>query len=107
MLNVNHAFTRAYGVLKKLMTYIEKNGWDEGNNLLIQFAKQLKSDFPQAIIFRYHGDDFVLLFDQPIAWDGSYFENMLLLKDKSVSVQVKQFELSEISWQHFFNDGYL
>ncbi len=87
--------------------YNKKYGWDEGNNLLIQFAKQLKSDYPQAIVFRYHGDDFVLLFEQPIVWDGSYFENMPLLKDKGVSVQVKQFDLSEVSWQHFFKDGYL
>ncbi|MFI3217928.1 MAG: hypothetical protein QX189_02245, partial [Methylococcales bacterium] len=55
--------------------------------------KELKTQFPQATIFRYHGDDFVLLFERPIVWDDSYFDKMPLLKDNGISVQVKYMEL--------------
>jgi putative nucleotidyltransferase with HDIG domain len=80
-------------LLKDFSQYNKKYGWDAGNKLLISFAKELKSQFPQATAFRYHGDDFVLLFEQAIVWNKSYFDNMPLLRDHSISVQVKQFEL--------------
>jgi putative nucleotidyltransferase with HDIG domain len=80
-------------LLQDFSQYNKKFGWNEGNQLLIQFAKQLKNQFPDATVFRYHGDDFVLLFDQPIVWDNSYFTAMKLLKETGICVQTKQFIL--------------
>lgn len=93
-------------LLNDFSRYNKKYGWNEGNELLVQLAKQLKSHYLQATVFRYHGDDFVLLFEQPIVWDA-WFENMPLLKDKGVSVQVKQFDLNQVSWHDFFKNGYV
>lgn len=80
-------------LLNNFSQYNKQHGWNEGSKLLIQLAKELKAQFPQATVFRYHGDDFVLLFEQTIVWDNSYFENMALLKDNGIEVQVKLFEL--------------
>jgi putative nucleotidyltransferase with HDIG domain len=92
--NNEHCYTSlVLCLLSDFSLYNKKYGWNEGSKLLIQLAKQLKSDYLQATAFRYHGDDFVLLFEQPIVWDDAYFDNMPLLKDKCVGVQVKQFKL--------------
>ncbi|MDD1611450.1 MAG: diguanylate cyclase, partial [Methylococcaceae bacterium] len=80
-------------LLNDFSQYNKKHGWNEGNKLLIQLAKELKAQFPQATVFRYHGDDFVLLFEQPIVWDKTYFKKMPLLRGNSIDVQVKQFEM--------------
>ncbi len=80
-------------LLNNFSQYNKKYGWNKGSLLLVNLAKELKTQFPQATIFRYHGDDFVLLFERPIVWDDSYFDKMPLLKDKDISVQVKYMEL--------------
>ena len=80
-------------LLNNFSQYNKKYGWNEGSRLLANLAKELKTQFPQATIFRYHGDDFVLLFERPIVWDDSYFDKMPLLKDNGISVQVKYMEL--------------
>jgi putative nucleotidyltransferase with HDIG domain len=82
-------------LLQDFSQYNKKCGWNEGNKLLIQFAKQLKSQFPDATVFRYHGDDFVLLFNQPLVWNHSYFDTMELLKETGIRIQTKQFTLAE------------
>ena len=80
-------------LLSNFSLYNKKYGWDEGNNLLITIAKILKTQFPQATVFRYHGDDFILLFDRPIVWDSHYFEQLLLLTEKGISVEVEHFDI--------------
>ncbi len=86
-------------LLNNFSQYNKKYGWNEGNKLLIQLAKELKAQFPKATAFRYHGDDFVLLFERPVVWDKTYFEKISLLKDNGINVQVKQFELETGSYE--------
>lgn len=84
-------------LLSDFSQYNKKHGWDAGNKLLIDFAKQLKQLFPDAIVFRYHGDDFVLLFETH-AYQPYEFDNIALLKNNGISTTVKQYALS--SEQH-------
>lgn len=39
-------------------------GWDAGNELLKAIAAYLQNSFEQATIFRIHGDDFALMFEE-------------------------------------------
>jgi putative nucleotidyltransferase with HDIG domain len=89
----NQAVTLVLCLLRNFSVFNKTHGWLEGDKLLIEIAKTLKSQFQNATIFRYHGDDFVLLFNQPIDWDSNYFNNMTLLSDKGITVEVKQFEI--------------
>lgn len=43
-------------------SYNKKYGWSNGNILLKNFAKFFTKRFPKATIFRYRGDDFILMF---------------------------------------------
>lgn len=80
-------------LLNNFSQYNKKYGWDAGNQFLVQLAKELKTQCPQATIFRYHGDDFVLLFEQPVECNKTHFEKIPILIDNGISVQIKKFEL--------------
>jgi putative nucleotidyltransferase with HDIG domain len=47
--------------LKRFTTYNKKYGWEKGNDLLRNFANFLKTSFPEHLIIRHHGDDFIML----------------------------------------------
>ena len=49
--------------------YNEQYGWNEGDKLLKSFAEYLKNTFPEAKIFRIHGDDFVLICQKRVSID--------------------------------------
>ncbi len=63
ILNSNNHKYRCLNIIdmKKFTKYNQTYGWEEGNNLLKRFAKFLKIFFPDDIVIRYHGDDFVVL----------------------------------------------
>jgi len=63
VLNTPHHKYKSLNILdlKKFTAYNKKYGWEEGNNILRNFAKFLKKHFPQHLIIRYHGDDFIML----------------------------------------------
>lgn len=52
----------AYGVyLHHITQYNADNGWNRGNALICKFANELTHQFPEALIFRLFGDDFIVL----------------------------------------------
>lgn len=42
-------------------SYNTKMGWEEGNNLIKKVATLLENELPTEDIFRFHGDDFIVL----------------------------------------------
>ncbi|MDF1877620.1 response regulator, partial [Sulfurimonas sp. SAG-AH-194-L11] len=63
---VNNTYDKEYNTMclffmNNFTQYNEKYGWNRGNELLKSFAQYLKNSFPNAKIFRIHGDDFVLM----------------------------------------------
>ncbi|CAG1020552.1 partial Cyclic di-GMP phosphodiesterase, partial [Patescibacteria group bacterium] len=80
-------------LLNDFSQYNKKYGWEAGNKLLIEFAKQLKQQFPHAIIFRYHGDDFILLFEPHAYYQKHNFDTMPILKNNGISASIKQYQL--------------
>lgn len=47
--------------LKQFSTYNRHQGWAGGNALLLAMAQQLRAAFPDSLLFRFHGDDFLIL----------------------------------------------
>ena len=41
--------------------YNKMQGWDQGNAMLQKIAEQIEILMPDHLIFRYHGDDFIIL----------------------------------------------
>lgn len=48
-------------LLRNFTDYNRRNGWGSGNELLTKIAHKLQKDYPDSQIFRFHGDDFVVL----------------------------------------------
>ncbi len=85
-------------LLNNFSQYNKKYGWEQGNVLLIKLVKTLKECFPQALGFRFRGDDFVLLFEQHVEIEKGYLENLPLLADNEIGVMVKHLELDSIDY---------
>lgn len=59
--------------LHNITLYNKQKSWTKGNELLVSVANQLKEHFPQSKIFRFEGDDFVV-----ISSDEKVFESRMI-----------------------------
>jgi FOG: GGDEF domain len=50
--------------LKNFSSYNKEHGWSEGDLFLKEFAQFIKARFAQGMVFRYHGDNFIVLFEE-------------------------------------------
>lgn len=57
-------------MLKNFSQYNKKFGWEEGNAALNAYGEYLTKRYPNATVFRIHGDDFVLI-SKDFLCDGS------------------------------------
>jgi two-component system, LuxR family, sensor histidine kinase TtrS len=82
--------THAYIVLLRHFSDINQDsGWMAGNHALAGFSATLIALYPDALVFRVMGDDFVLLSTKPLAIDGVQLKAMTPLKDTQVDVEVR------------------
>ena len=81
--------------LKRFAEYNGRHGWDEGNRFLKSMAEALQAKYPQAMIFRYHGDNFILLFTEHHDVSDSWFKTLLFFEKSGVEVQLTHFDLKE------------
>ena len=51
-------------LLTNFTQYNKEQGWEKGNQILIDVTQALIVSFPEALIFRIHGDDFIVLHKQ-------------------------------------------
>lgn len=58
--------TRCFNLikLKHFSKYNNTHGWSEGDQFLKEFYNMLVERYPDAMIFRYHGYDFILIFKE-------------------------------------------
>ncbi len=84
--------------LKNFTKYNKENSWEDGNILLQEFAKFLKNRFKNAIIIRYHGDDFIILHKTHHDISTEEISEFKSLQNSSVGVEVIHYEIDQ-----FFN----
>ena len=81
-------------MLRHFSRYNDSQGWAAGNLLLTRFAAHLSAAFPDAVISRVMGDDFVLLAATPVILDPVRLTTGSPLSDTQVEVEVKEIDLS-------------
>jgi len=81
--------------LKNFSRYNHEYGWDKGNDFLKEFCALLERDFPNAVIFRYHGDDFILIFSSHQTIHKDYLLSYEVFNDNSVSLEVTHHDLKD------------
>jgi GGDEF domain-containing protein len=93
--------------LKKFSAFNKKFGWNNGNEFLKQFANELKKLYPDDMIFRYHGDDFIILsnIEKYINKNDIISINHLLNED--LECDIAHFSLSKYDDYTNFSEIYL
>lgn len=63
-----------------------KYGWEKGNGLLSDIVDYLHEQYPDSIIVRYHGDDFILITKGKLDIDLTQFEKTELFAKAQIDV---------------------
>lgn len=83
--------------------YNKNMGWTKGDEFLKYFAKKLVENFPDNIIFRIHGDDFVILSskDRVITQNDLAFVDETL-KEANLTISVDNYDIVDLNIDSLF-----
>lgn len=70
-------------------------GWGQGDGFLKQVAMALRTHFPDAMLFRYHGHKFILLFKQYHRLDEDEIASLNIFKDFNIKIIVQHYDLRD------------
>lgn len=80
--------------LKNFSNYNRAQGWESGDQLLVEISTQLSDRLTSALLFRLHGDDFLVLSPQALDFDTVKDILNRLTNNTCVRYEFEQFELS-------------
>lgn len=80
--------------INDLELYNKRLGWEQGNLLMTKFAAELQSRFPDALLFRAYGRDFVIItaYHFDLAGDSLVFDCFV---GTEISLETKHIDLRE------------
>ncbi|QSZ43008.1 response regulator [Sulfurimonas aquatica] len=98
LLLVKNVDTRKFSDLSvlfmhKFANYNETYGWHKGDKLLQAFSDFLKTKFPDKLIFRVHGDDFVVVSDSSCEINIEEFLKAEFFHGTDVTLSSKEFSI--------------
>jgi putative nucleotidyltransferase with HDIG domain len=79
--------------LQNFSSFNKSRGWHEGDHFLQAFAKHLEKLYPDSLIFRFHGDDFVLMSSTKLEIDPDVLNGFEFVKSSQVSVRHSRYIL--------------
>ena len=99
----NHEYRSLHIIdLKKFTQYNQTHGWEEGSKLLKSFAKFLKLTFPDVMIIRYHGDDFIILNKPDEDIDLEKIAHFEPIKKNLIFVDIVHYDIDQyFNFEHF------
>ena len=84
-----------YISFKNFSQYNKKYGWSAGNKVLQHFADALQERYTDALLFRYHGDHFIILFNGAKDIDIEALRALPFLVDADIGLQLQRYPLKE------------
>ena len=88
------SYERAYVILLRHFSGLNSaSGWAAGSQALASFAALLMARYPDAVVFRVMGDDFVLLASRALDIDAADLKSLPPLQDTPVTVEVRESSL--------------
>ena len=79
--------------MRNFTQYNEKFGWKGGDRLLSKFGMILQEEFPYSLIFRLHGDDFIIVNKGHYEVDITKLEITAKLADNNISLNHMHFHI--------------
>lgn len=83
----NKKYNSAIYLLKNFTQYNKEYGWNKGNKLLMNFTQYIKDKNPEILIFRIHGDDFIVITENSINENFDRCEQPHFLLDTNVTIE--------------------
>ncbi|MCU7835559.1 MAG: DUF3365 domain-containing protein [gamma proteobacterium symbiont of Taylorina sp.] len=80
-------------LLRNFTDFNHSESWDKGNQLLINVAQTIKGKYPDSLILRYQGDDFIILSQNHLIITASDINTMSPFKESGVYADVKHMDL--------------
>ncbi len=80
-------------LLRGFTAYNEQRSWQRGDELLREFSQFLKETFPYGLVFRIHGDDFVVLHEGHHDTDAMFWERLEGLDMGDITVESEHFHV--------------
>ncbi len=79
--------------MHNLQEYNKRQGWEQGNLLFKQFALELQATYPDTLIFRAYGKDFVVIAGEHFLIDGSSLKSFASIKETEIEIEVNHIDL--------------
>jgi len=80
--------------LNDFSEFNKQYGWSEGNKLLVKIAHKLTEIFPNALIFRIYGDDFVIMHKQHCKIEQQLTPLNTLISETCISYNTQHIDLA-------------
>ncbi|MDO9265819.1 MAG: response regulator [Sulfurimonas sp.] len=71
----------------------QSNGWHDGDVLLNSIGVYLMQTFPKYLLFRFEGDDFIILSEEEAKIDVSEIEGLLFKASDMLNISVDTFDI--------------
>ncbi len=81
--------------LNDLSRYNKEHGWEGGNRLVMDFALELRADFPDELLFRAYGNDFVIISRTHLKIAEDHFQKYPCIQKNNISVQTSHIDLQQ------------
>ena len=81
--------------LSNFAEYNKKYGWRNGNLFLKELSEELRNKYVDAMLFRYHGDNFILLFEKHHEIHEEDITSFNLFKDTFVEIRLSHYDLKD------------
>jgi len=75
--------------------YNSEFGWESGDKLLLAFATMLTEHFPQTLTFRIHANDFILMSEQKLDFEGKPIEAFQEILQMYLTFSIHSFDIEK------------
>jgi putative nucleotidyltransferase with HDIG domain len=79
--------------LQNILEYNKRQGWEQGNQLIQNFAAELQEYYPDTLIFRAYGNDFSILTRKHLVMEDSTFDSFISIANSEITVEAQHVDL--------------
>ncbi|MBU0664325.1 MAG: PhnD/SsuA/transferrin family substrate-binding protein [Proteobacteria bacterium] len=81
--------------LTNVFEYNKREGWEQGNRIFQDFAIELQTQYPKALIFRAYGNDFAILTRKHFDLEGDAFDCFTSIAGSEITVEPQHIDLKK------------
>jgi len=79
--------------LKNFTQYNERFGWKQGDHVLNDVSKVIQAKFPESLVYRFHGDDFIIMNKSHHEIELAQLEVTANLSEKNITLDGLHFHI--------------